>query len=217
MREDNRKKAPVLILYAIVFLALLWTDLHTKQLALTHLKDQADVVLIPGALVLRYLENRGAAFGMLQDARIFFLVIGILFLGAAILFFYRTAASKGLVLMKICVLLIASGAAGNLADRLSRGYVVDFIYFSLINFPIFNVADCYVTIGTALLFIALIFVYREEDLKVIGFWTGPEKAVDEAADDPGDVSGETKGAADEEEVSDDAEGAADEEDISGET
>ena len=63
------------------------------------------------------------------------------------------------------MIVIAAGAAGNLIDRMTQGYVVDFIYFKLINFPIFNVADCYVTCATGLLFVLLFFgVYSDEEL-----------------------------------------------------
>ena len=73
---------------------------------------------------------------------------------------------KFLPLDILCVLLL-SGAIGNFIDRVSQSYVVDFIYFSLIDFPIFNVADCYVSISAVLLFILVLFYYKEEDLKGI--------------------------------------------------
>jgi signal peptidase II len=59
--------------------------------------------------------------------------------------------------------LIAGGAVGNMIDRLLRGYVTDFLYFSLIDFPVFNVADCYVCIGAAVLALALFTRYKEDD------------------------------------------------------
>lgn len=65
--------------------------------------------------------------------------------------------------------MIASGAIGNMIDRVNLGYVVDFIYVSAINFPIFNVADCYVTVATILLALVILFYYQEEDLAVFGF------------------------------------------------
>ena len=67
------------------------------------------------------------------------------------------------------MVFLAAGAAGNFIDRLLRGYVVDFFYFSLIDFPIFNVADIYVTVATACLVILLLFVYKEEDLSFLSF------------------------------------------------
>ena len=69
--------------------------------------------------------------------------------------------------LKICLTLIASGAAGNLIDRVSQGYVVDFLYFKLIDFPIFNVADCYVTVAAAVLLFLVLKVYSDEDFDVL--------------------------------------------------
>ena len=62
--------------------------------------------------------------------------------------------------------MITAGALGNMIDRVAKGYVVDFFYFKLINFPIFNVADIYVTTATALLLIVMCFYYKDEDFDV---------------------------------------------------
>ena len=62
---------------------------------------------------------------------------------------------------------IASGAIGNLIDRIVLKYVVDFLYFELIDFPVFNIADCYITISVIILAIMLIFYYKEEDIDLI--------------------------------------------------
>ena len=64
-------------------------------------------------------------------------------------------------------MLIGAGAVGNFIDRMSNGYVVDFFYFKLINFPVFNVADIYVTLSAVFLVILLLFKYKEEDLNVL--------------------------------------------------
>ena len=72
-------------------------------------------------------------------------------------------SKKFLPLNYIIVFLIA-GAVGNYIDRIINHYVVDFIYFSLINFPVFNVADCYVTVSVIILFILILFFYKDEDL-----------------------------------------------------
>lgn len=71
--------------------------------------------------------------------------------------------------LKICVIMITAGAVGNMIDRITQGYVVDFLYFKLINFPIFNVADIFVTTATALLFVVLCFYYKEEELEIFSF------------------------------------------------
>jgi signal peptidase II len=70
-------------------------------------------------------------------------------------------------LLRVLAVLMAAGAIGNMIDRVVNNYVVDFIYFNLINFPIFNVADCYVTIAAALLILSIIFIYKDDDLKFL--------------------------------------------------
>ena len=116
-------------------------DQWTKSLAVAGLKGKEPFVIWKGVFELLYSENRGAAFGVLQGKHGFF------FLVAACVF--------------------VAGAAGNLIDRVVQGYVVDFLYFILIDFPIFNVADCYVTVATAVLLILLMKVYSDEDLAVL--------------------------------------------------
>ena len=71
------------------------------------------------------------------------------------------------------MVLLLSGAVGNLIDRAVRGFVVDFFYFSLIDFPIFNVADCYVVCAAGLLILLIGFFYKEEELSFLS--TGKEK------------------------------------------
>ena len=66
--------------------------------------------------------------------------------------------------LALCLMMVCAGAVGNMIDRVSQGYVVDFLYFKLINFPIFNVADCYVTIAAASLVLLIMFHYKDEDL-----------------------------------------------------
>ena len=148
----------------ISIVILFFADRITKIKASHALMGKDPFVLIQDVLEFRYLENRGAAFGMLQDFRIFFIVIGVVFLAAMVFFLLRIPATKKYRLLRICLCMMAAGAAGNLYDRVTLNYVIDFIYFSCINFPIFNVADCYVTVSTAVLIILLLFVYREEDL-----------------------------------------------------
>ncbi len=152
------------ILYSIVAVGLLLAvDYYTKALAVLHLKNQNAVELIRGIFELRYLENRGAAFGALQGRQMFLLLCTAVVLIYLIYAFIRIPAKKKYVPLWFTMVLLFSGAVGNMIDRISRQYVVDFLYFKLINFPIFNVADCYVTVGVILLAILILFVYKEED------------------------------------------------------
>ena len=69
--------------------------------------------------------------------------------------------------LRICSILLIAGAVGNLIDRVRLNYVIDFFYFKLIDFPIFNVADIYVSVGTAVLIILILFYYKEEELNLL--------------------------------------------------
>jgi signal peptidase II len=146
---------------------LIWFDQFTKKLAVVNLKGQSDHIIWENVFRLHYLENHGAAFGMLQDQIVFFIVIAaviLFFVGYALI---RLPAEKHFYAIQFLLVAIASGAVGNMIDRVSNRYVVDFFYFSLINFPVFNVADIYVTVGTFVLIFFILFVYKEEDLQLL--------------------------------------------------
>ena len=149
------------ILAAIVLIAL---DQWTKHLAVLRLKGQSPIVLWDGVFELHYLENRGAAFGILQGQKAVFLVCTLLILILIVFFYNRLPAGKRFFMMRLVAVFLAAGAVGNLIDRMRYSYVVDFLYFTLIEFPVFNVADCYVTVGAVLLAVLILFVYKEEEL-----------------------------------------------------
>lgn len=148
---------------AIAFL-MVFVDQWTKYLAVHHLKDQASFVVIKGVFELRYLENRGAAFGVLQGKKVFFIVITMLMILLLTYVYGKIPAERRFYpLQGICIALFA-GAIGNFIDRIFHQYVIDFFYFSLINFPIFNVADIYVTCAMALFIVLFLFYYKEADI-----------------------------------------------------
>ena len=128
-------------------------DQYTKGLAARRLMGRPAFVLWNGVFELVYSENRGAAFGMLQGKQALFFVIALAVVAVAGWILWRMPPGRRYAPFTGCLFLLVSGAAGNMIDRLSQGYVVDFFYFSLIDFPVFNVADCYVVISTALLII----------------------------------------------------------------
>ena len=106
---------------------------------------------------MTYLENRGAVWGLMQGWRIVFLVATFVFL-CILVWFYAKKRKDMTVLTRVILSLLFAGAIGNLIDRVFLGYVRDMIYFSLINFPVFNVADSAITIAAALLVIETFFV-----------------------------------------------------------
>ena len=141
------------LLLAVLILIL---DQGTKIWA-ARVLSTGPLVLIPRALELTYLVNRGAVWGLMQGWRIVFLIATFLFL-AVLIWFYVKKRRDMTVLTRVILALLFSGAAGNLIDRALLGYVRDMIYVSLINFPVFNVADSAITIAAALLVIETFFV-----------------------------------------------------------
>lgn len=146
-----------------IFLIAVTLDLITKSAAADRLKGQPELPLLPGILELRYLENHGAAFSLFQNGKIVFSIVAVIAIVLIAVILLRTPAARHYLPFRLCLVAVAAGAAGNLADRLIYGYVRDFIYFILIDFPIFNVADIYVTCAAALLCILILFYYRDED------------------------------------------------------
>ena len=146
------------------FILLILLDQWTKALAVAHLMNQEPFIIIPKVFQLRYLENRGAAFGMLQGQQTFFVVtasIALLFICYA---YFKLPWNRRFHFLRVIGLMIGAGAVGNLIDRITLGYVVDFFYFELIDFPIFNVADIYITVATFVLAALILFYYKEEEL-----------------------------------------------------
>ncbi|MBR3772193.1 MAG: signal peptidase II [Clostridium sp.] len=144
---------------------LILLDQLSKYWATITLKGNQPIVLWKGIFELRYLENRGMAFGLLQNRIGVFLIVTILILGAIIYYYYRVPNTKRMLPLRITMVVLAAGAVGNMIDRIVNNYVIDFLYFKAINFPIFNVADCYVTISFVSLMVLILFYYKEEELK----------------------------------------------------
>ena len=145
---------------------LIWLDQWTKSLAVQHLMGKPAIVLLPGIFELRYLENRGAAFGMFQGRQMFFFLVAVIVFFIVLFGLYRMPLTRRYHHLAVCMSLIVAGAAGNMIDRLTQQYVVDFLYFCLIDFPIFNVADCYVTVAAFCLIGLVMWYYNDEDWEV---------------------------------------------------
>ena len=172
-----------------IVLILIIIDQITKFLATINLKNNDSIVLIQDVFELKYLENQSAAFGsdivsLLQRIvklqyfydnpekfiifkMIVFAILTITVVILLTLFYIKIPADKHYFWMNICIILFVAGAIGNLIDRIIHHYVVDFFYFSLINFPIFNVADIYVTVAAFLFIFLLLFIFKEDDLEKI--------------------------------------------------
>lgn len=152
------------ILSAVV---LLFLDQYTKLLAVLRLKGKESFVIIDRVLEFSYLENTGAAFSSFSGRQAFLIVLTVLVIVVILWKYMQMPADRHYIPMRIGLILIISGAVGNLIDRIRLRYVVDFIYFVPINFPKFNVADTYITIGVAVLAILMFFFYNDEELEVL--------------------------------------------------
>lgn len=157
------RKRILLILDLLLLIVLVLVDQYTKYLAILHLRGKGAKVLIDGVLELTYVENHGAAFGILQNAGWFFVVIALGILCAIVYALFRVPAKRRYALFHFILTVLCAGATGNLIDRLNSTFVVDFIYVSLIRFPVFNVADIYVTCAAFALFLTMFTYYRDED------------------------------------------------------
>ena len=146
----------------IIFI-LTFLDQGSKYFVLTRLKNTPDIILIPGVLQLHYLENRGMAFGLFEGKIPVFVILCVLFFCVFFYVYARIPRTGYYLPLTITSLIMVSGALGNFIDRVFRKYVVDFIYFSLIDFPVFNMADIYVVCSGILLVILECFKYKNDE------------------------------------------------------
>lgn len=149
------------IIIGIIFSISIITDQLTKYWAILRLKNYNSIKIIGNFLRFTYAENRGAAFSILQNQIWFFVIVTIVMLIVLAYIYFFTHITN---LAKLSIGMIAGGALGNFIDRVRLGYVVDFIdvrFGSVYDFPVFNIADSFVVVGTILM-IFLIFFNRFE-------------------------------------------------------
>ncbi len=163
MNSSGKKNLKWYIAALAGFLVLVALDQWTKYLAVLHLKEQPDIEIIPGVFKLHYLENRGAAFGILQNQQWIFILLCAVFLVLITWLYLRLPKTKHYLPFAVLAVGISAGAAGNLIDRIRLNYVVDFLYASFIDFPVFNVADIYVTVSVILLALCILFFYKDDE------------------------------------------------------
>ncbi len=143
----------VLIAFIIII------DQLTKHLAIKYLKGQSPVVLIKNFLSLHYTENAGAAFGILQEKRMLFVIITTIFL-LVISFYIIKYFNELSLISKIGASVLLGGAIGNYIDRVRHGFVVDFISVKITktyDFPVFNIADMAIVLGTLVIVYVVLF------------------------------------------------------------
>ncbi len=167
-------KKILLVLDVLLIAVLIVFDQFTKKLAVAKLMNQPAFVLIDGVLEFDYLENRGVAFGMFQGQRFMILLVGVVFLAVLSFFMFKMPKGKKYTVLHVILSFVIAGGIGNMIDRFRLEYVIDFISFVLINFPIFNVADCYVVCGVIAMCIMFLFVFKDEDLEFLSFKSSKE-------------------------------------------
>ena len=160
----------------VLLAVLVALDQWTKALAVSNLKGKQPFVILEGVFEFYYFENTGAAWGMLKDKQIFFYILTALFCGLVFFEIYRLYKKKRFTPFVYTLIFMAAGAIGNFIDRLRMKYVVDFLYFKLIDFPIFNIADCYITLSVIVMMLLMFFYYSEEEFDdMIPFFAGKKK------------------------------------------
>ena len=145
--------------YILTRIALIVIDQISKYLALNNLANIGSIPIIENIFHLTYVENRGAAFGMFQNNQIVFIIVAVV---ASIVGLYYIYKKKLNLLGNISIVLIISGAIGNLIDRVRLGFVVDYFDFRFIWDYVFNVADIFVVVGTILLCIYIIVFEKDK-------------------------------------------------------
>ena len=150
------------VVFSAVFILLLILDRLTKNWASDSLMA-GDIKVWDGVLTFHYLENRGAAWGLFKDAFWLFYIITAVAIVVMAVLYAKIPFQKRYWFLRFLMVMLCAGAVGNFIDRAWYHYVVDFIYVELINFPVFNVADIYVTLSVILLVISLVFIYNKDN------------------------------------------------------
>ena len=153
-----------MLFWILICAVVVILDQITKWLAVKYLIPIGTLPIIKDVLHLTYVENPGAAFGMMKNSRWIFLVISSVAIIGIIIYLIKFAPKNRLCQLSLAFIL--GGGIGNMIDRLALGYVVDFIDFRLINFAVFNVADSFVCVGAALLIIYVLFIDGKENKKI---------------------------------------------------
>jgi len=186
---EQKKNRSIMIKSTIIVVLLILIDQITKMFASIGLKNTPGITIVDGVFELKYLENQSAAFSLdpisliykvfhityfdthpqtfLNCKMAFFIILTVAVLVIIALLYHRIPWNRRFLPLNVILIGFFAGAIGNLIDRIVHNYVIDFFYFSLINFPIFNVADIYVTLSAIALIIVVFFYYKEEDYAII--------------------------------------------------
>jgi len=157
-----------LLYYSLFAACIVAADQFTKYLTVANIGLYADVPFIPGLLQLTYVRNTGAAFSSFEGQQWLFALIFLVFTGL-IVYEWKTGKMGFLPFERWCIAAIYGGGLGNMIDRVRFGYVVDMIETTFMEFPVFNVADCFITCGCIAMMVHLVLFNRN-------FWKDEKKA-----------------------------------------
>lgn len=163
-----KKQAPLeYVIYSVIILVGIFLDQLTKLLTANLMDLYESIPIIKDVIHITYVQNTGAAFGMMKDSRWLFMIVStVMIIGLSLYLYLGHAESR---LYGISIAMIVSGGIGNMIDRIALGYVVDMIDFTLIDFAVFNGADSFVCVGAGLLILALILdIIKETKEKKAG-------------------------------------------------
>ena len=148
------------MIWLIISLAILAADQIVKYLVSVNIGVGETAFSVLNIFDITYVQNQGAAYSVLSGRTVVLSVISVVFCIAVAVFWIKKKPSNTLLCTSLSLLF--AGALGNGIDRIFRGYVVDYINLTFINFPVFNIADIGVTVGAALFILYIIFFDKED-------------------------------------------------------
>ena len=163
-----------MLIWIAIMVLVVFLDQLTKYLTILFLKPMPTLPIIEDVIHLTYVENTGAAFGMMKDQRWLFMIVSTVAIVIMLVYLFKKKTQPKLE--NVAISFIVGGGIGNMIDRVLLGYVVDMIDFRLINFAVFNVADSFVCVGAGLLMLYVILSavkeYKEEKAKKLALEEG---------------------------------------------
>ena len=166
--NKNRFKKKILIWDLICIIILNLVD-RLAKFATSYYCDNENYTVIKNIFEITYMKNSGGAFGILNNQRFFFIFIALLFVCLIIFLFFAMPDDKKYNALHIWLSFILAGTIGNMADRIAYGYVIDMIYIKKFDFPVFNVSDIFISLGTIFTMIIVLFRLKEKDFEFLNF------------------------------------------------
>ncbi len=144
------------MIYWIMIVAMIVIDQLVKYWAMTSLRPIGSIPLIQDVFHFTFAKNTGAAFSILRGKQVFLIILTSLVILGLMFLMAKNIKEDGNKFMTLSLAMIIGGAIGNFIDRVRLDYVIDYLDFTLINFPIFNAADVFIVVGTGLLAVLVI-------------------------------------------------------------